>query len=393
MNEAGIMKNFFRVIVCLLSITLSVPLLSRDITVIGVGRLGLCVALCLEKAGHRVLGVDLSPDYIAQINAKTLRSTEPFVNEYLSKSVNFRATTSLQEALNFSDIYFITVSTTIGTDAYNFSPLTDLFEQINSYGIHDKHIVLSSTVVPGYIRDVALPKLKDCSGVVVSYNPPFIAQGDIINGFCKPDMVLIGEGSRAAGESLEGIYKSLCPNTPHIARMSVDSAEIAKLALNCFITMKIAYANLVGDIADETPNADKFAILKAVGADSRVGSKCILPGFGFGGPCFPRDNRGLGRYAVTKNIQPILFESTDQVNALHAHYMAKKFIDQQLNEYVFEDISYKPNSPVKIIQESQKLAVAVIVAQSGKKVILRDNKDALSQVQEKYGNLFEYQEL
>lgn len=95
------MKNFFRVIVCLLSITLSVPLLSRDITVIGVGRLGLCVALCLEKAGHRVLGVDLSPDYIAQINAKTLRSTEPFVNEYLSKSVNFRATTSLQEALIF----------------------------------------------------------------------------------------------------------------------------------------------------------------------------------------------------------------------------------------------------------------------------------------------------
>jgi UDPglucose 6-dehydrogenase len=387
------MKNLLRLIICLLSITLSVPLLSIDITVIGVGRLGLCVALCLEKAGHRVLGVDVSPEYIAQINAKSLRSTEPFVNEYLSKSVNFRATTSLQEGLKFSDIYFITVSTTIGTDAYNFSPLTELFETINSYAIEDKHIVLSSTVVPGYIRDVALPRLKDCSRVVVSYNPPFIAQGDIINGFCKPDMVLIGEGSRESGDALERMYKSLCPNSPHIARMSVDSAEIAKLALNCFITMKIAYANLVGDIADETPNADKFAILKAVGADSRVGSKCILPGFGFGGPCFPRDNRGLGRYAITKNIQPLLFESTDQVNALHAQFMAKKLLEQKLEEYVFEDISYKSNSPVKIIQESQKLAVARIVAESGKKVIIRDNKDAICQVQEKYGNLFSYQEL
>lgn len=75
------------------------------------------------------------------------------------------------------------------------------------------------------------------------------------------------------------------------------SAEITKLAVNCFVTMKVSYANMIGDIADATPGADKNHILQAVGADSRVGTKYLRPGYGFGGPCFPRDNRALGGYA------------------------------------------------------------------------------------------------
>jgi UDP-glucose 6-dehydrogenase len=70
--------------------------------------------------------------------------------------------------------------------------------------------------------------------------------------------------------------------------MSAESAEICKLAVNCFVTTKISFANMIGDIADSTAGADKYDILGAVGADSRVGGKCLKPGFGFGGPCFPR---------------------------------------------------------------------------------------------------------
>lgn len=70
--------------------------------------------------------------------------------------------------------------------------------------------------------------------------------------------------------------------------MSPASAEICKLAVNCFITTKISFANMIGDIADATHGANKLDILRAVGADSRIGSKCLKPGYGFGGPCFPR---------------------------------------------------------------------------------------------------------
>ncbi len=385
-----VLKKCFRI--AIFTIIFSIPLSAsaQNIAVFGVGRLGICVALCLEKAGYNVLGVDLAQEYIDKLNSKTFISSEPSVTELLKASQNFRATTSLKEAIDFADVYFITVSTTIGTYGYDYTMLTDLLTQLNSHSLAGKHIVINSTVFPGYIKDTALPLLKNCKNVTLSYNPPFIAQGAIVQGFQTPDMVLIGEGSPEVGEILEAVYQKVCINSPHIARMSVPSAEIAKLALNCYVTAKIAFANLVGDIADETEGADKFVILNALGKDKRIGEKCLMPGYGFGGPCFPRDNRALGAYALTKGIEPSLFTATDHVNHLHAEYMAKKCLLENLDEYVFEDVSYKPNSPVAIIEASQKLLVAKIVAEHGKKVTLVDKKSVISLVQEKYGDLFTY---
>lgn len=88
----------------------------------------------------------------------------------------------------------------------------------------------------------------------------------------------------------------------------------------------------MGDIADRTPNANKFDILRAVGADSRVGQKCILPGYGFGGPCFPRDNRALGLYAKSVGINPMLMTATDEYNFYHADRMAEKLLEEDKEE-------------------------------------------------------------
>lgn len=363
---------------------------TQNITVIGIGRLGICFALCLEKSGYNVLGVDVSSDYVSKINDKSLYSPEPCVMDLLKKSKNLTATTSLKEGLDFSDLILITVATTIGNDAYDFSMLNQLLTDINNLDTSNKHIVINSTLYPGYIKSTALLLLSKCSNITLSYNPPFIAQGEIVKGLTNPDMVLIGQANPEVGDILEKMYSTMCTNSPTITRMSVESAEITKLAVNCFITMKIAYANLVGDIADETPGADKYAILAAAGKDTRIGSKCLLPGYGFGGPCFPRDNRGLGGYATSKNIEPLLFRATDECNKLHAHYMAQKLIDQNLPEYVFEDITYKQKSAVKILEESQKLVVARIIALAGKKVILIDSPEVLAQVKTIYGDLFIY---
>jgi nucleotide sugar dehydrogenase len=291
------MKNTMIKFLCFLAcayIYLPVVVFAQNLTVIGIGKVGLCLALSLEDAGYDVLGVDVSADYVSSINMKTYRSFEPYVDEYLKNSKNFRATTSLQEGLNFSDICFIMVSTTIGTDSYDYSVISKLLSEINTQRIANKHIVICSTHSPGFIKNVAIPLLKDCTNVTVSYNPPFIAQGEIFNGIIKADMVLIGEGTQEIGSILEKIYKKVCHSDSYIARMSVESAEITKLGLNCFLTAKIALANLIGDVASATPGADPFAILNAIGKDQRIGSKYIRPGYGFGGPCFPRDNRALG---------------------------------------------------------------------------------------------------
>jgi nucleotide sugar dehydrogenase len=364
----------------------------NNISVIGIGRLGLCTALCFERAGYNVLGVDIFPSYVEQVNNKTLKSPEPFLEKYLQASHNLRATTSLDEALTFADVYFIIVATpsTPAKEAYDHSTLSRLLSEINKRRVKNKHMVICCTVFPGYIRNVARTLLSDCENISISYNPEFIAQGNIISWFESPDMVLIGEGSKQAGDFLEKLYRSMCTNSPRICRMSPESAEVTKLSINCFITTKIAYANMVGDIADATPGANKYDILQAVGGDKRIGDRCLKPGYGFGGPCFPRDNRALGSYAKTIGIQPIIPEATDQSNALHAQIMAQALLAQKQDEYVFEDVNYKDNCPVVILEESQKLAVAEMLAKHGKKVTILDRACVIDEVKQKYGSLFNY---
>ncbi len=365
----------------------------QKITVIGIGKIGLCYALCLERAGYRVLGVDLSQEYTDSLNRKTFRSLEPQVNEYLKDSRNFEATTSLKEGLDFSDVCFIAVPTNHlkGTDAYDPTPLTQLLQAIDNLEVSNKHLVISSTVPPGYIEKIGLPAIQNCKNTTLSYNPEFIAQGQIIGDLENPDVVLIGADSKEDGDILEAIQKKLCKNQPSIERMSTASAQIAKMALNCFVTAKIAFANLIGDIADETPGADKFAILGMLGKDSRVGSKYLKPGYGFGGPCFPRDNRAFAEYAASIGIETTSLRATDRINRWHTGYMAEKLIEKSLDEYAFEDVCYKSNCPVPIIEESQKIAVAKQLAEAGKKVTLIDSGEVLAKVEEEYGTLFNYQ--
>ena len=162
------------------------------------------------------------------------------------------------------------------------------------------------------------------------------------------------------------------------------------MAVNCFITAKIAFANLVGDIADETPGADKYEILQAVGKDQRIGVKYLSPGYGFGGPCFPRDNRALGNYATLLGIKPLLFTATDEANDQHAQYITKKLLEKNLDKYFFEDVCYKSNCPVPIIENSQKLVVAKALAEKGKEVTILDTESVITKVRQEYKNIFSY---
>jgi len=243
------------------------------------------------------------------------------------------------------------------------------------------------------VRQTGRFLIRDCVNCTLSYNPEFIAQGDVINGLLKPDMVLIGEGSKEAGDILEVMYRDMVENSPQIKRMSPESAEITKLAINCFVTTKVAFANMIGDTADRTEGADKHAILSAVGADSRVGGKYLRPGYGFGGPCFPRDNRALGQHIKNCGIKPLIPMATDESNKAHTALQAQDLLDssKEGDAFVFTAIGYKENCTVPIIEESQKLYIAVTLAKAKRKVTLRDRGNLILAAQQAYGGLFEYE--
>ena len=382
----------------------------KNISIIGIGRLGLCMGLCLEHVGYNVMGVDIFQDYVDNLNNKNFNSPEPYVNKLLQESKNFKATTNLDEALEFSDIILIYVATPSsgGDKSYDHTHLGKVLLKINQRKVKNKHVVIGCTVIPGYISEIGNYLLKDCVNTTLSYNPEFIAQGDIINGIFYPDFILIGEGNKEAGDKLEEIYTNMAttvlqmgspnqakkiPGSCIIRRMSPESAEITKLSVNCFVTTKIAFANMIGDFADKTKGANKFDILTAVGSDRRIGSKYISPGYGFGGPCFPRDNRALGKCIEKMGIEPLIPMATDKSNKLHAEFQAQQLLDSGIKICEINGAGYKEPCSVPIIEESQKLVIGNILVKNGVKVIIKDTKILLDAVKLEYGDIFKYVEI
>ena len=364
----------------------------KNISVIGIGKLGLCFSLTLERAGYDVIGVDVAPDYVNSINKKTLESSEALGEEYLKSAKNFKATTSVEEAINHSDILFVVVATpSLANGRYDHRQIDNLISEIKDLGPQqrEKHFIVSCTTMPGYCDSIA-HSLKSLN-YVVSYNPEFIAQGTIIRNQANPDMVLIGEGSTQAGDLLEKIYKEHTHNNPQVCRMSPLEAEITKIALNCFLTTKIAYANMVGDIVTSF-GGEPNKVLSAIGGDTRIGSKYLGYGYGYGGPCFPRDNRALALCARDQKIDALISVASDESNKQHLQFQINEIVKKENKEKLltFECVTYKPESTM--IVESQQLAIAHGLTHHGFKVKIKERKEVIEQVQHKYGNIFEYEE-
>lgn len=364
----------------------------EKIGVIGLGRLGICLALNLEKIGFKVLGYDLSSECVDAINNKSTQSSEPFVEEYLKKSSEFTASTTIDVIINSdAEVIFIVVPTPSQFDnAFNHQAIDEIIELLHKKGKlkRRKHIVINSTVMPGYCDSIK-DKLAELN-YSISYNPEFIAQGTIIKDQQYPDQVLIGETEKEVGDKIESIYHKLCKNTPRYCRMSLISAEITKLATNCFLTTKIAFANAIGDIATKA-NAEPDKILNAIGADTRIGEKYFKYGYGYGGPCFPRDNKAFTNFANSIEYPMHLSVSTDIANELHAEFIETNWREKNSVDLpiIFDSVTYKRGTD--ILEESQQLKLAVSLARQGYHVIIKESKKVAEQLSLHYPNLFNLQ--
>ena len=206
----------------------------------------------------------------------------------------------------------------------------------------------------------------------VCYNPEFIALGNVINGLLEPDMVLIGESDPGAGAALEQLYKKYNRNTPRIARMSIISAELTKISVNSYITMKISFTNQLRLIAERHPQADIHAMLDAIGSDSRIGKKYLRAGLSYGGPCFPRDNRLLAYAARQTGLEAPLAEASDLVNQRTNEDLGGKSAGHGKKEDVVAvlGVTYKPDT--YITEEAAGLFLAQQLKRQGYRVLVHD---------------------
>jgi UDPglucose 6-dehydrogenase len=362
-----------------------------NISVIGVGKLGLCLALNLENSGFNVMGCDVNNDYIEELNNKKFISDEPKVTELLKNSTNINFTTSIKNTVSFSNIIFIMVATPSTEDGkYDHRQIESVLNQLESFGKQDekKILIIGCTTFPGYC-DTLTKRLESLNYSLI-YNPEFIAQGNIINGQLYPDMVLIGEKEETDGAIIESIYKKMCLNTPTISRMSLTEAELTKLSINCFVTTKISFANMIGDLCNKL-NISHENVLKSIGSDSRIGNKYLNWGYGFGGPCFPRDNRALGILCKENEIEPKIPTASDEYNNLHSNYQTEFLYKNSVkdNKIKIDGITYKKGSV--LIEESQQLKVAENLADKGVEVTVVDAEQVINQVKKIKGDKFKYE--
>ena len=348
------------------------------IGLIGTGRLGLCFALLVERAGYSVLASDNREDYIKDLRKGVVGTTEPNVHDLLWSSKNIEFTTDNERVIKECDIIFTLVATpSLEDGSYDVSNVDDVVSDIQKIGwktsLTGKSLVVGCTTNPGDC-DTFQRRLSE-EGVDVYYNPEFIAQGSIIKDLQNADMVLLGGNGNHKSE-LSQIYEKIQMGfiSPSIYFMSTKAAEVTKIAVNCFLTTKISYANMLGEVLTLSGMEDEIdSVLMSIGADNRIGKKYLNYGFGFGGPCFPRDNRAFASYASKVGVSHNIGEVTDAFNEEHATFLKNHFIHKNKKKipFLFEYLSYKPNTD--IITESQQYRLCLDLLNEGHTVYCADS--------------------
>ena len=366
------------------------------IGVIGAGRLGICLTLLLEQSGYEVIASDIREDYVKGLNERKIVTNEPGIQELLSKATKLTATTDNFKVIMDCDIIFTLVATpSLPDGSYDVSSVWQVVNDVQNadFSVSGKTLVVGCTTNPGDC-DNFQKQLEDC-GVDVFYNPEFIAQGSIIRDLQRADMVLIGGKRNEVYDELCELYSRIQVTQPRISIMSPKAAEIVKLAVNCFLTTKISYANMVGEVLTLSGLEDEInTVLTAIGEDTRVGNKFLKYGYGFGGPCLPRDNRSLGAYANKLGLEYNLGLTTDNFNNEHASFLKNYFMKKNERNlpFWFQYISYKDGTD--ILTESQQYRLCIDLLNAGYKVYVNDNRAILDQVEDylksTYGDRIEF---
>ena len=209
----------------------------------------------------------------------------------------------------------------------------------------------------------------------VYYNPEFIAQGSIIKDLQNADMVLLG-GKGKHLDVLKELYYLIQYGfkDANVHTMSTKAAELTKIAINCFLTTKISYANMIGEVLALSKLDEEIdTVLNAIGSDSRIGNKYLNFGFGFGGPCFPRDNRAFAAHAKSVGVQHNLGFTVDEFNEEHAEFIKEYFMHKNKKHlpFAFKYLTYKPG--IDILTESQQYRLCVDLLNEGYHVYCMDD--------------------
>ncbi|PWL30958.1 UDP-glucose/GDP-mannose dehydrogenase family protein [uncultured Roseivirga sp.] len=350
------------------------------ITIVGTGYVGLVTGTCFSEVGINVTCIDIDQKKIEGLKNGVMPiyepGLEPMVKSNLEKG-RLHFSTSLKDNLKDSEAVFIAVGTPPGEDGsadlkYVLAVAREVGQHMEDYMV----VVTKSTVPVGTAKKVkaAVQEELDNRGANIDFdvasNPEFLKEGAAIQDFLKPDRIVVGVESENARKIMEKLYKPFLLNGHPTIFMDVPSAEMTKYAANSMLATKISFMNDVANLC-EIMGADVNMVRKGIGSDSRIGTKFIYPGVGYGGSCFPKDVKALIKTADENGYKMRVLTAVEEVNEAQKSVMVakvKKHFGEDLSGMTFGvwGLSFKPKTDD--MREAPSIVIINQLMEAGAKV-------------------------
>ena len=305
------------------------------IAIVGTGYVGLVTGTCFSEMGIDVTCVDVQESKIENLKKGIIPIYEPGLENMVHRNYNagrLNFTTCLSDCLDDVEVVFSAVGTPPDEDGS--ADLKYVLEVARTIGRNMKRYVLvvtKSTVPVGTAQKVkaAIQEELDKRNVKIEFdvasNPEFLKEGDAVDDFMKPDRVVVGIESEKAKDIMERLYKPFMMNNYRLIFTDIPSAEMIKYAANSMLATRISFMNDIANLC-ELVGADVNMVRKGIGADSRIGSKFLYPGCGYGGSCFPKDVKALIKTAE-KNAYPMrVLKAVEEVNENQKSILFEKLL-------------------------------------------------------------------
>lgn len=336
-----------------------------NISFIGLGKLGLPLATNFARYGKKVLAIDLNESLLETLNNKKAPWIETGLQENIDNAEdNITYTNSYSEVADADNTIILVNTPSVERDGsfsneYVISALTSTCNEIVKKGKDSHNFILSSTVMPGSIYSEFIPLIESITGWTLgeqfnfSYVPDFVAIGSVIKDFRDPDFILIGANDANVAQDTFQLYACMLKLAPPTSKVNLQEAELAKVALNAYITTKISFANYLGNLAEKLPGVNVDNVTNAIGQDKRIGTKYFKAGAPYGGTCFPRDTWAFLKVSNKVGMFAEQMAANEKINNDTLDTIANKIGNEQLIGLL--GLGFKPGTSVTTEGLAEKL--------------------------------------
>jgi nucleotide sugar dehydrogenase len=338
--------------------------------VIGLGKVGIPFALLCKESGLSVVVSDNDEELIYNLNQNVCLTSEPYVQRMLFEQQGITTSDPIEIITN-SDIIFTFIETLPfldgNIDTSVVFEVANLFFDVSKLDIplYEKKFVICTTTNPGDVEQIQ--KKLDMFNIQVAYHPVLSENGEIVSTLKNSDLLLIGTNHQQIFDNIIQIYQKIQNKSINAFMMDTKSAEVAKLAISSFVSIKNTFANMVGNLMTNLGiDKDINLVLNAMGGDSRIGAKEFKYSFGFGGPIISRDNKALNYILENSKTDVNLISKIDELNKLHLDFLKKKYVNQNPDKsipFVINGLSYKKNT--NILESSQQYQLCLDLLNEG----------------------------